>query len=105
MLTREPEAEAASLGEVIWVRHVLRLHDDRGSLVASVSHELAGSPWLGLVTAVLRRAWEGEDEDDVLILFPDGTSRRAADLLPEEPILRAPSLGLASRDVIMGDET
>ena len=82
VLTREPAGGISSLGEVVWAHGVTRLHDDRGTLVAHVTAQLAVSPWLGVVTAVIARAWDGEDERDVMLHLPDGRVRSVEEVLP-----------------------
>ena len=80
-LTPERGTDASALGEVVWARHVLCLHDERGHLVAEISDALAASPWLVLVAAVLRKAWDGEDETEVTLLRQDGDRIAVAELL------------------------
>lgn len=65
ILTRESSADESSLGEGVWVRHVLGLHDQRGTLTLRVTSSLAGSSWLPVIGAVAGRAWNGEDEGSV----------------------------------------
>ena len=82
VLTREPAGGISSLGEVVWAHGVTRLHDDRGTLVAHVTAQLVVSPWLGVVTAVIARAWDGEDEREVVLHLPDGRVRSVEEVLP-----------------------
>lgn len=82
VLTREPSSGVSSLGEVVWAHGVTRLHDDRGTLVAHVTAHLAVSPWLGVVAAVVARAWDGEDEREVMLHLPDGRVRSVEEILP-----------------------
>ncbi len=54
-----------SVGEQVWSAHVLRLHDERGTLQAHVSATLGNSAWLAVMALLLARAWDGEDEEDI----------------------------------------
>lgn len=65
ILTPDSTEGEGSRGEVLWTRHVFRLHDDRGTLQAHVSAALGGSPWLGVLGVALFRAWDSEDEGEV----------------------------------------
>lgn len=84
ILTREAPDDESSLGEVVWVRHVTALHDDRGTLVAHVSRALADSSWLPVIGAVVSRAWNGEDEGSVAFKVLG-----SAALVPLSDILKA----------------
>lgn len=65
ILTPEAEEGEGSVGEQIWTRHVLQLHDDRGRLRVHVTEALGASGWLAVVALALSRAWDGEDESDL----------------------------------------
>lgn len=71
MVTLPAEDSESSVGEQVWAQHVLRLHDERGTLQLHVSPGLPGSPWLGLIAMVALRAWDSEDEADIAF-FVDG---------------------------------
>ncbi|GGC53514.1 hypothetical protein GCM10011504_34840 [Siccirubricoccus deserti] len=68
ILTAEAMDNVGSQGELIWTRHVRRLHDDRGTLQAHVTAALGGSAWLAVIALALSRAWDGEDEAEVEFL-------------------------------------
>jgi len=87
ILTREAPNDESSLGEVVWVRHVVGLHDERGTLMARITPVLAASSWLPVIGAVLGRAWNGEDEGSVAFQVEGSMSVMAlADILaPEGP--------------------
>lgn len=68
MLTPETADSESSIGEQVWTRHVMRLHDERGTLQAHVSATLGNSPWLPVMALALARAWDGEDEDQLEFL-------------------------------------
>ena len=82
ILTRDPASGVSSLGEVVWAHHVTQLQDDRGTLVAHISSQLAGDAWLGVVAAVLARAWDGEDERKVAFRLPDRRLLSLEEVLP-----------------------
>ncbi|MBY0335170.1 MAG: hypothetical protein K2X11_01065 [Acetobacteraceae bacterium] len=84
-LTEDATDAAAPTGEVVWARHVRRLHDDRGLLIADVSEELADSAWASVVALVLARAWRSEDEQEVALRLPDGLLWRPEEMLPPLP--------------------
>ena len=86
LLTREVADEGSPLGEVVYARHVIGLHDDRGTLVAEVSSVLAGSPWFAVIAAALDGAWNAEDETEVAILRPDGTRARTRVMFAPLPV-------------------
>ena len=86
MLTCEPSSAAGSAGEIIWSRYVEAIHDDRGTLVVSVTSFLEDSPWLVVLAAVLQRAWDGEDEDSIFFLFPGGNHAPLQAVLPAPPV-------------------
>ena len=65
ILTREAPDDESSMGEGVWAKHVLALHDERGTLIARITPELAASSWLPVIGAVVSRAWNGEDEGSV----------------------------------------
>jgi hypothetical protein len=65
VLTPEEGEGSASVGERIWIRHVMQLHDDRGRLRAHVSEALGSSGWLAVIALALARAWDSEDESDI----------------------------------------
>ncbi len=68
MLTTETATGVGSEGERIWACHVLRLHDERGTLEAHCSAALGPSGWLPVIGLALSRAWDGEDEGEVAFL-------------------------------------
>lgn len=85
ILTRESPVDESSLGEGVWVRHVLALHDERGTLMARITPALAGSSWLPVIGAVVGRAWNGEDEGSVAFQVDGSLSVMAlADILSTE---------------------
>lgn len=65
ILTPEEETGDASVGERIWTRHVMQLHDDRGRLRVHVSEALGNSSWLAVIALALARAWNSEDESEI----------------------------------------
>jgi len=65
ILTPEEDEGDASVGERIWTKHVMQLHDDRGRLRAHVSEALGNSGWLSVIALALSRAWDSEDESDI----------------------------------------
>jgi hypothetical protein len=68
ILTPEAADSVGSQGELVWTRHVSRLHDDRGTLQAHVTAALGTSAWLAVIGLALSRAWDGEDEAEVEFL-------------------------------------
>ncbi|MEI6161472.1 MAG: hypothetical protein WCP77_16670 [Roseococcus sp.] len=87
ILTREASVDESSLGECVWAKHVMALHDDRGTLVVRISGSLAASSWLPVLGAVVGRAWNGEDEMSVAFQVEGSMSVMAlTDILaPEGP--------------------
>jgi hypothetical protein len=85
ILTPEAAETEGSLGERIWTGHVMRLHDERGTVQAHVSAALGASGWLSVIALALARAWDGEDEAEVEFLV-EGESIP----WPVEAILPAP---------------
>jgi hypothetical protein len=85
ILTREAPDDESSLGEGVWARHVLALHDERGTLISRITPGLAASSWLPVIGAVVSRAWNGEDEGSVAFRVM-GTEALIvlADILPAE---------------------
>ncbi|WP_043344949.1 hypothetical protein [Belnapia moabensis] len=65
IITGEAVEGVGSEGEQIWTQHVLRLHDERGTLCVHITAALGASGWLSVIASVLARAWDGEDEGDV----------------------------------------
>jgi len=87
IVTREAPDDESSIGEGVWVRHVLGLHDERGTLMPRITSALAASSWLPVIGAVVARAWNGEDERDVAFQVEGSMSVIAlADILaPDGP--------------------
>ncbi|CAA9221569.1 MAG: hypothetical protein AVDCRST_MAG27-513 [uncultured Craurococcus sp.] len=71
ILTSESPVGEGSEGERIWAAHVIRLHDERGRLEAHCSAALGASGWLAVIGLALARAWDGEDEREVVFLVED----------------------------------
>lgn len=65
IITAEVAEGEGTMGERIWARHVMRLHDERGTLNAHVTAALGASSWLPVIGLALARAWDGEDEGEV----------------------------------------
>ena len=88
ILTREASDDESSIGEGVWARHVLGLHDERGTLMPRITPALANSSWLPVIGAVVGRAWNGEDEHSVAFQVDGSMSVIAlADILaPDGPI-------------------
>ena len=68
ILTPQEDSGDATVGERIWTRHVMQLHDDRGRLRAHVSEALGSSGWLAVIALALSRAWDSEDESDIDVM-------------------------------------
>jgi len=65
ILTPEAPEGEGTVGERIWIRHVVQLHDERGRLRVHVTEALGAPGWLAVIALALARAWDGEDESEL----------------------------------------